>query len=374
MDQGYPDEENVKATRIMTKRVHCRILIAGLGLIFSGCSLSSSSNRDSELTNGAASTDNHSRFPVNAASVHASTTCNDCHGNFDTFLQFSCIDCHEHEQLSTTSKHSGISGFTYDSNACYSCHPDGTSAAINHETFFPISAGTIHAGIDCSTCHLDATKRSVLGCATEVCHPKATTDGDHTAISGYSYDGSSCYGCHPKGTADASSTVNHALIFPIAPGTTHVVASCSNCHVDPANRQVVACVDCHMSDGSTEHSKPETDLQHVNPNILLSVKDYAFLTPDCLDCHPDSNVARVSTHLPFEIQKTSASKPGSTPKHYNRECRKCHNSSQASKPFEATDFNVYSCLPCHNSGHTQSYNNVAATCTQSGCHETGWRP
>ncbi len=51
--------------------------------------------------------------------------CADCHlgGNFNSF---SCIDCHEHDdQAEVDDDHDGVSGYSYNSDACYSCHPEG---------------------------------------------------------------------------------------------------------------------------------------------------------------------------------------------------------------------------------------------------------
>jgi len=51
-------------------------------------------------------------------------TCQDCHigGNFQTF---ECIDCHEHNQADTDDEHDEVNGYVYESQACFSCHPDG---------------------------------------------------------------------------------------------------------------------------------------------------------------------------------------------------------------------------------------------------------
>jgi hypothetical protein len=48
--------------------------------------------------------------------------CVDCHtgGNY---ASFSCLGCHTNPQ--TNNDHQGVSGYQYESNACYSCHPDG---------------------------------------------------------------------------------------------------------------------------------------------------------------------------------------------------------------------------------------------------------
>ena len=52
--------------------------------------------------------------------------CVDCHTVPSDFSVFSCIDCHEHnDQTEVDDDHQGVSGYIYESNACYSCHPTG---------------------------------------------------------------------------------------------------------------------------------------------------------------------------------------------------------------------------------------------------------
>ena len=51
--------------------------------------------------------------------------CIDCHLNND-YTSFSCIDCHEHNnQADVDDDHDGVSGYIYESAACFSCHPNG---------------------------------------------------------------------------------------------------------------------------------------------------------------------------------------------------------------------------------------------------------
>ncbi len=53
-------------------------------------------------------------------------TCMDCHFNSNDYSLFSCIDCHEHDnQAEVDDDHDGVSGYEYNSNACYTCHPTG---------------------------------------------------------------------------------------------------------------------------------------------------------------------------------------------------------------------------------------------------------
>ena len=53
--------------------------------------------------------------------------CADCHFNSSNYNIFSCINCHEHNnQQQVDEDHEDVPGYIYDSQACYSCHPDGT--------------------------------------------------------------------------------------------------------------------------------------------------------------------------------------------------------------------------------------------------------
>ncbi len=77
------------------------------------------------------STFNHATyFPIASGDVHPpgiwSTCTAECHTNTSNFKVFSCITCHQHDKTIMDSKHLGIvSGYVYDSNQCYRCHPKG---------------------------------------------------------------------------------------------------------------------------------------------------------------------------------------------------------------------------------------------------------
>jgi len=55
------------------------------------------------------------------------SSCNECHPNDSNYAQFTCISCHEHNKASMDSAHKGQSGYTYDSAACFRCHPKGNA-------------------------------------------------------------------------------------------------------------------------------------------------------------------------------------------------------------------------------------------------------
>ena len=55
------------------------------------------------------------------------TLCSECHINND-FTNFSCIDCHEHNDPNQLrNDHDGVNGYRFVSSACYECHPNGES-------------------------------------------------------------------------------------------------------------------------------------------------------------------------------------------------------------------------------------------------------
>ena len=54
--------------------------------------------------------------------------CSECHTVSGNYGVFSCINCHEHNnQTEVNNDHKGVNGYSYDSNACYSCHPNGNN-------------------------------------------------------------------------------------------------------------------------------------------------------------------------------------------------------------------------------------------------------
>ena len=64
----------------------------------------------------------HTQFPL---SGRHNVACAQCHTTANNYRVFSCTVCHS--RSSTDSEHRGRSGYVYDSNACYSCHPNGRS-------------------------------------------------------------------------------------------------------------------------------------------------------------------------------------------------------------------------------------------------------
>jgi hypothetical protein len=64
----------------------------------------------------------HTWFPITSGR-HSGLACSSCHTTPTNYAVFSCTNCHTRSQ--TDPRHGGVSGYRYDSAACYACHPTG---------------------------------------------------------------------------------------------------------------------------------------------------------------------------------------------------------------------------------------------------------
>jgi hypothetical protein len=62
-------------------------------------------------------------FPITSG-PHGKFDCAECHRTAN-MQEFSCTHCHNHEQRKMDEKHKDVGGYVYNSQACYSCHPNG---------------------------------------------------------------------------------------------------------------------------------------------------------------------------------------------------------------------------------------------------------
>jgi hypothetical protein len=63
----------------------------------------------------------HTFFPLNHG--NANGVCATCHTNSSDYSVFTCTGCHT--AAATTPRHSGVSGYVYNSVNCYACHKNG---------------------------------------------------------------------------------------------------------------------------------------------------------------------------------------------------------------------------------------------------------
>ncbi|MCB9645440.1 MAG: hypothetical protein H6730_02390 [Deltaproteobacteria bacterium] len=296
-------------------------------------------------------------FPINSGK-HEGIDCNKCHGDFDTFTEFTCISCHTHAQTETDPAHAAVPDYTYERKSCFTCHPRGEAdgAGVAHDAFYPIGPGTAHEPLACSSCHVDPSTRSVVSCIDCHDHDEAPMATQHGGTPGYAWETQACIGCHRDG--DALSRDVHDAIFPVSETTAHGSTACAECHVDPADREAVTCVDCHA------HEVGPSQTAHQ------LVGGYAYVTSDCMKCHYDSSVPRIAQHLPFRIDGEAKHKAE------NAACLECHTQVQANRPFPSADFGAFDCLGCHLQPETDAahqgeadYRYASGACVM--CHDDG---
>ena len=143
-------------------------------------------------------------FPI-FSGTHRGTwsDCVQCHTNPGVYSVFSCLTCHEHEQTAMDGDHVGITGYAYESNQCYACHPTGTKGRfVDHDAqFFPIYSGK-HNGKwnECSVCHTVPSSPQTFDCLGCHEHSQARMDDKHLGeVNNYVYTSAGCYDCHPDG-------------------------------------------------------------------------------------------------------------------------------------------------------------------------------
>ncbi len=52
-------------------------------------------------------------------------SCSTCHTDPGNYQQFSCLDCHKHNEADMDDEHDEVAGYWYNSFSCFACHPDG---------------------------------------------------------------------------------------------------------------------------------------------------------------------------------------------------------------------------------------------------------
>jgi len=221
--------------------------------------------------------DTHDSFPI-ATGWHA-VDCNSCHGSSDSFKAFDCLSCHA--QPATVPRHAQVSGFSYQSASCFSCHPGGAGGSIDpaiHAGFFPTAAGEKHAGLACSSCHVTPADRTRIDCTS--CHQQAQVSPKHVDVGGFAWlstgeiTSSLCLGCHAD--SQVARIAAHQP-FGITSGFKHYQQGCLDCHSSTRIDKPYAadftqkdCRTCHTATQTTHAGRP----------------GFSFDTAACLGCHP----------------------------------------------------------------------------------------
>jgi len=207
--------------------------------------------------------------------------CSSCHTDPSTYQIFNCLNCHEHNQTETDNNHQGFIDYSYNSDACYFCHPTGEAGDFgDHDAqFFPIFSGRhINQWDDCSTCHTNPSSRKEFSCLTCHDHNQTDTDNFHSGMTGYVYNSADCYLCHPTGQPGQFSD-HDQLYFPIFSGKhSNKWDNCSICHDTPGQNNQFNCLNCH------EHNQEKMDDKHLG-----EIAGYEYDSDFCYDCHPNGS-------------------------------------------------------------------------------------
>jgi hypothetical protein len=288
--------------------------------------------------------------PHDPYQASAPLSCGGCHTG-PTFTTFDCTGCHTQAQCDPI--HVGkVTGYTWDSPACYGCHRDGLgiSVDLHNSKFFPI--GTASHPATCTDCHTDLLNRgntATLACAS--CHRAAGVDAKHAAVTGYTSTTASpdCVRCHAddqvKRIADHQATFGLLVGAPVAGSPKHV-PDCKSCHdafrTDKpwgADFTAYDCLGCHSDQASlaTTHT---------------GMTGYAYASPSCLGCHPTG-------------QGHSAFFPiGARDKHAGIACTSCH--TDLAHPTVLANFACASCHSADQAAHASPPSGVSILRVRSG--------
>lgn len=347
-------------------------------------------------------------------------SCSDCHKNPANYGEFTCTDCHEHNKSDMDDEHGGVSGYEYNSIACFACHPTGSGeGSFDHnKSGFPLTGA--HTTTSCTDCHTSGYAGTSNVCAS--CHTNSynqTVNPNHTAA-GISNDCASCHttnpgwkpatypahsnleGAHVPIANDCAACHNgnystlpklcndcHSTDYTQANNPSHTAAqfpvTCAECHTQSAwtpatfnhdgqyfpiysgkhNGEWDNCSDCHTNPAdykvytctSSCHPKPEMDSEHQG------VGGYLYNSPACLECHPQGDAEGAFNHnISFPL----------TGGHANADCASCHANGYTNTPN--------TCISCHTPDFNQSANPNHTTLGISNdcaaCHTTnpGWSP
>jgi hypothetical protein len=230
---------------------------AGLwALVAVGCSLPPTAPHNTALT-----PDTHTpNFPINIDGGVHTLDCNVCHGDFDSFSQFTCTTSSCHSQLDTDASHGTplangstaqmiVPGYSYSSTSCYECHPQGVVPPPSNCTPQP-DGGWSDGGFSQNGC-FDHTPFFLI------------RPGQVTGFSQFSGPAGPHDGCSPDAVLaiwmdagvdlNADNTSGSPMWITTAAGAPVQCPPypneggilCSGCHPDSTNHKILQCSLCH---------------------------------------------------------------------------------------------------------------------------------
>ena len=284
-------------------------------------------------------------FPIYSGSHRGEwESCTECHTQPGNFNSFSCVDCHEHNKSDMDKEHRGENGYSYNSNACFTCHPNGNKeGAFNHNsTAFPLKGA--HAQTDCIECHSNGYAGTSMLCSS--CHTNKYNEAvnPNHVNAGISNE---CEICHTDENW-VPSIFNHTTTTGFELTNGHSGKQCSECHKGTTTEASSECISCHQAN----YNEAEN---HVAQNF----------PKECLQCHTTTSWDDAD----FDHNKTAFPLTGS---HVATECSACHTNGYAGTSTL--------CNSCHSKNYNESVNpnhlSLAISTNCEECHKTGpgWDP
>jgi hypothetical protein len=349
-------------------------------------------------------------FPIYSGSHGGEwNSCADCHTKPENYNLFSCIDCHEHNKSDMDKEHRGENGYSYNSNACFACHPKGNEdGAFNHDvTGFQLKgAHTQTTCLDCHTTGFAGTSSTCNSCHTDNYNEAANPNHKNAGIA------KECEVCHTE-TDWTPSLFDHTITsgFELAGG--HSGKQCSECHVGNTTSASSECISCHQAnyneaenhrllnypkeclqchtitkweDADFDHNLtdfPLTGAHKATECSACHTNGYAGTSMICNSCHTDNykaaqnpshSAAGISTEcetchgttawIPSVFNHTVTTGFELTGGHSGKQCSECHVGNTTTASSE--------CISCHQANYNEAENhaskNYPKECLQ--CHTT----
>jgi hypothetical protein len=304
--------------------------------------------------------------------------CNECHTTSGNYGLFSCIDCHEHNQSDMNSEHNDVGGYSWNSNACFECHPQGDGeGSFNHsQSNFPLTGA--HLTTDCSQCHATGYTGTTTACGD--CHLvdfNQTTNPNHTEL-GLAV---SCETCHTTESGWTPATMDNHNDYFVLNGA-HITTDCFACHEGNYTATPNLCFGCH-ADNYNETTNPPHIASQFNTECETCHSETAW-TPATFDHDAEFFPIYSGSHAG---EWTNCIECHTTPNNYTLfSCIDCHDHNQTDMADEHNGISGYSwnsnaCLECHPNGDGEGFNHATSnfpltgahlTVDCIGCHESGY--
>ena len=333
-------------------------------------------------------------FPIYSGKHNGTwNSCSECHTNPASYVQFTCIDCHDHNQSSMNNKHDGVNGYAWNSPACFACHPTGSKeGSFNHATSpFPLTGA--HSTTECIKCHANGyigTSPICYGCHTA--NFNQSVNPNHAAIN----IPTDCGTCHTTlpGWKPATFPI-HNNYYVLAGAHVAIANDCATCHQGNYTNTPKLCFGCHADKYNqstnpnhitanfpttceTCHSQTAWTPSNFNhDNVYPLTGAHSTIANNCFSCHQGSYVNTPNTcagcHMPNFNATTN---PNHASGNFPTDCSTCHTTNPNWTPATFPIHNNYyvlagahvvvACITCHNG----NYNTTPNTCV--GCHLTNY--